>query len=418
MTWLYGAMFGGESLDNDLEVISAFRSSACTVDSTAAYIESGARCVKIPLATSAAKAILPATGQATDAINLGDIFVLSGYMGAAGAFSSEAGLISNDTQGDDRFVRAGTDMLLRVYDAAGTQIGAASNNVLPTAARKHFAFVFDNAYSYNAVDPTHPTTLIALYINKKWEHTFMVSSTIAAFFGSIGYQDICWGEWLAAATNRGNDLFLDDGFGRFSSTDKHDSPFVTNFPVLHMVGSASLPPTAAGSHTAWTGAFGDVDEFPNDGGVTTVNTLIEGDKETFKYSAANPVTSSMTIAQVSLRLAAAVASGAKTGCSSMLRDASANEVDAPLSIGLGTTFVGNTPLLNHIARPAGGSWVYTDFDLTTGVSNLQFGVTASAVANASPLVSNITGPEIGYYTEVLELAVSPWRVMPMMCGVL
>jgi hypothetical protein len=275
---------------------------------------------------------------------------------------------------------------VELYDSTGALIGTSKGTVSTTSMTHvmvaHYQFASTNGYVLN------------LWIDGIWDSTFVTTFyTVPAM----------WGEWLPAATNRGADLFLAhancrNSGGIHSTPVPNDAPWLTRYAKIQAVGGASIPPTGNGTHTAWTESDGGtadftrVDEYPNDGDTTWVGTVTNDVKETYTYSAANPLTSDDTVLHVVQRLVHRTV-GSKINALFLYRDGAGNEVTNNTPVP-GTAYVGT---FDQMARPAGGDWVYTDFDLTGGgVSDLEFGGQGAPAASGDPgdRWTSLPGPEI------------------------
>lgn len=405
MVWSSGPVYGGESRDAAAENITNIRTSDVAIDTTAARLQphvdasaAGSRCQKFLTNTNASKAIIPAFGAISQSVS-GRMLAFSGAVGLSALPSADIGLISNTTQGGARYVRIGTDGTFRFHDNAGNEIGPRSRTVVSTTGITEFTIFYDFiSFTGSSLN----RAIVRLYIGEKEELMFLATQSGADVFMESSTDTITFGEWLPAATNRGADFFLDDAIARYS-TDIHDSPHLTPYPRIRNVGAASRPATAEGgtsdwgSTTAGPNSWQDVDEFPNDGATSTIG-ITTAVKHLFTCSAANPLTSAMTVHEVGIRIVANITGAGKLFCEILLRDASSNESQAAM-VTPGTTFVGVAPTL-RLTRPAGGAWVWDDFKLTAGVSDLQFG--AIAIASGAPNISNITSPYLAVSTHSLE----------------
>lgn len=406
-------MFGGESQSSDAEVLNQVRTSDCTVDTTAAGISSGIRCVKFPTNTAAHKAILPVGGLLVTTFS-DRIFMFSGSIMVASGLTSEVGLLSNATVDDARFVRIGTDYKFYFYTSTGTLLRGCDRPLVAGTASRF-------AIQYDFVSCGTSLCHITLWLDNKWVDSFLVPTTNLL---PSNISTLCWGEW-AAATARGADMYGDDLTARATATATadplvyRDAAWLTPYPVLRMVGGASLPPAAAGTHAQWsnevagTATFAAVADYPADlgPGNDQMNEGTVSEKVTFKYTAANPFDTigAATVDSVNHRWVSRLA-GSKTGFGLLLRDAAGNESNHNSTVP-GTSYVGysNDAGTYKLSRPAGGTWVTTDFALAAGVSDYQFGAQASSVPTPSPNITMLTGPEITYWTEVLEAGRYPGR---------
>ena len=402
MAFVHAAGGGGEAFDVQMERVDYLRASAITVGTTAARIVSGSRHLTLPLATNAANCTVPCpiTTSATGVI------LLQSQWGVSGAPSSEIGVLctyANPTT--ERFVTIGTDRKIRVYDSAGNQIGHTSRNVISDTGMTHVAICYDfligqvnGAAGLGAATKAYVT----LWVNGQWEWDGLIVLAAGNRFLPASGADLVWGEDLDAAVNRGVDAYIDDYDGdRMANGASYEAkflPHIAAYPVMQVVGGNNNPPTANGSHVAWTGGAGDYTGL-DDGATNDADTTFVGDgtsagvKETYTYSAANPCDSADTIHAVAMRAVKRNTGAAKNTPFALLRDASANESTGTWA-SASTSYLGE--IVFGLARPAGGAWVYTDFDLTAGVSNLEFGMQAAA-SSAAARITSLPGPEITKY---------------------
>lgn len=404
------AAAGGETQDAEMEYESLTRASAVTVGSTGARIVSGSRHLTLPMATNAANCTIPILSSGSVA---GRVHLFSCFVGTNGTLTSEAGLIgkyANPTT--ERYVRIGTDNKIRLYDSAGNQVGHTSHHAVSTTGMTHVAVCYDYLSPRSQLDGggagAATIAYVTLWVDGKWQWDGLIVVAAGTRLLSSAADDMVWGEDLDAAVNRGVDIYLDDWSYRASGAGtgrSADLPHITQPGVTQVVGGASLPPTAVGTHTAWTtasgGGFADyrnLDDYPNDGATTAVSNVTDGNnaKETYTYSAANPTDSADTIVAVSLGVVGRETAGGKSSYLGLLRNAGGTETTTGFT-STGTAFKGQRKIQ---ARPGGGSWVYTDFDLTAGVSNLQFGM-QSAASSVGNEVTSLTGPLITKYEALM-----------------
>ena len=400
---MHAAGGGGEAFDVQMERVDYLRASAITVGTTAARIVSGSRHLTLPLATNAANCTVPCpitTGAATG------VLLFQCQVGVSGTPSSEIGLLSayaNPTT--ERYVRIGTDRKIRVYDSAGTQVGHTSRNVISDTGMTHFAICYDFLFGQPNLAATSGASnraYVTLWVNNQWEWDGLIAAPSGTPLITTTGTDIVWGEDLDAAVNRGVDAYIDDyDADRMAASGSYESkflPHIAAYPVMQVVGGNNNPPTANGTHVAWTGGAGDYtgldDGATNDGDTTFVGDgTSAGVKETYTYSAANPTDSADTIHDVSMRAVKRNTGAAKNTPFALLRDASANESTGTWA-SASTSYLGE--IVFGLSRPAGGAWGHTDFDLTAGVSNLEFGMQAAA-SSAAARITSLPGPEITKY---------------------
>lgn len=381
-----------------MEVLDYIRTSAVTVGTTAGRIVSGDRHLTFPLSTNGANCTIPLRiNSSTES----DAHFFQAQIGLSTDPSSEIGLLCTyASPTTERFVTIGTDRKIRVYDSAGVQVGHTSRNVISSSGMTHFAILYDYLLGLpQGSSGLANKAYICVWVNGQveWDGLVVVASG-TRLLPLVG-TNLVWGEDLDAAVNRGAIMYMDDHDGDSmpnSVKDDRYAPHITARPIMQVVGAAGIPPTGNGSHTAWSNDFEAVDDCTEGGFTHDSDTSFCGDgtsagiKETFTYSAANPTDSADTIHAVSMRCVKRNTGGAKNTPLALLRDASANEVAAAYD-GTATSYQGEIALA--MSRPGGGTWVYTDFDLTAGVSNLQFGMQAAA-ASAAGRVTSQPGPEI------------------------
>ena len=400
---------GGESQDDMAECITSIQASSVTCDSTAAGIETGARCVKFPLATDASQALLRVgSGEA--------LTVYSGTLKLSASPSTATGLLSASTQGGARYVRINTDGTLALFNDSGTQLTPWTNAAISTSTTTRFQIMISKRGTSST---SHRQ--VTFWVGGKWQFTCLMDATAVL----NPPASPCWGEYLPSSgtMNRGADLYADNLVARGiaapsgTGTDAVD-PCHTKYPKIVMQGGASLPPAADGSQVAWVTSDGGatdytrVDEFPNDGDTTYIAPNGVNDlKENYQYTASNPFTSSHTIHHVYQRYVARLVTGGKNSFYPYYRDASGNEYLASETAYTTSYSGGAAPML----KPSSGvnDWVYTDFGLSGGESTLEFGMkTLPAGFTISCRVTCVPGPEVYYSdaTEDVEVGVLPWRV--------
>ncbi|MDP9192310.1 MAG: hypothetical protein M3P06_11485 [Acidobacteriota bacterium] len=395
MTWRYRGAYGGESQDVQMERVDVVRSSAVTIGTTAGDIVSGSRHLTFPTATDAAKAIIPIDLNNEAVVQASaSVYEFSGWVRIDGTLSAEVGLLSNATQGGTRYIRIGTDGTLRLYNSSGVQLGYDSRDKISDSAPTHFRVTYD----YVSCNGNANMAYVNVFVAGRWQWDGLIFTSAQPLLETDA-TTMCWGEWLAAATNRGANLVTDDLCFR-SMADETDItyapavlPYYQPAGIFQLVGGSSLPATGDGSQTAWTlsdGGAADytrINESPNNGDTSWIGSTTNSQKETYVYAASNPTDSGDTIVSVQMRGVERVTGGAKGACRPILRDPSANESfyawTAP-----GTSYVGVAA--KAMPRPAGGSWVTGDFD----AGDLEFGIQALGSGTIGVRVTAVPGPEI------------------------
>lgn len=379
--------------------------SAITCGTTGARIVSGSYHLTFPLNTSGANCTVPTAvtgrGSASNA------HFYQAWVGVSADPSSAIGLLCTyASPTTERFVRIGTDRKVTVHDSAGNQVGHTSRDTISSSGMTHFAILYDFLLGKQAGDVGAANrAYVCLWVGGKiqWDGLIVVPAG-TRLLPATNTDDLVWGEDLDAGVTRGCDMYLDDrdadSIGVGVSLDPRYMPHITARPLAQVVGASTLPPTANATHTGWTLGAGDytgVDEYPNDGSTTATSSLTNSSKETYTYSAANPTDSADTIHAVALCVVKRETAGAKTSCLGLFRDGSGNEESNGWTAS-GTSHKGDRKLMD---RPAGGSWVYTDFDLVAGVSDLEFGM-ESPSANAGSEITSLPGPEITKYETLMS----------------
>lgn len=393
MAFVQYPIFTGETQDIVADASSLQTgTTACSIDSTAARIHTGTRCIKFPLATNEQRAII-LCGQSNSTTTFTSmvqgstsskdgIFVFSGVFGvSAQPGTGQIAILSDGVQGTTkRYIRigdtGGTDTKLRLYDLSGNQIGPASTTAISMSGMTEVAVVYDSIYHMRGTG-TSATVFIKVYIDGVEEIAFDSGLTFAQIFTMAGLP--YFGEYTAAATNRGADLYGDNMTIR-SSITLGDSPHLAAFPRFKGYGGAAWTPTKEGNSIQWTGVGAatpntdqNVDDFPHDGDTTGLDCATINFKHLFRWgdgttSFADVLPDPCTVENVEGRFVHRLTGGGKTGNDYLLRLAG-SEVIYYVALTPGTSFVGNLcePTFGT-DRPGGGTWTREDFDLENGTS--------------------------------------------------
>ena len=411
MTWVPQGVISGIERDDDIANHTAWVSSVS--QASVAYTALGPlsdRCMNIPLNTSGAQAISAfASGILGTTFNTATMAIFTLDVGG-GATTSDAGIISDAGRSSARFIRLhNSPRTLGVYDAGGT-LRAVSSSTWSTSALTRFYVLIDCTISTNV--------LIAVW-NKYGVLEAMTYTGISrATFSSGAGNALTLGEYMGVGVTRGASLY--GGAILETSVTVADNPLYTPYPVLNVAGGGNLPPTALGSFDEWNGTMtpdtgankwknlGATRDLGSPGahpghdsdtsfcGVAGVGSDY-GKRTTFTYSATNPITSSMTPRFVEMGATRRASGAAKVVMNGMLYDGT-NILILPYVQG-GTSYAGVKAVT--ATNPAGAAWAYTDFDLSGGVSVLQFGgrgltSAESGGANIGGRVTDIPGPVIVY----------------------
>lgn len=404
---------GGEGRDTLLEVPSELEaSSVVTIDSTAGRIESATRCLKFPTATAGAKAVVVAVELAILANT--KIVVASGTIGLDGSNpTTPLGILTKAIRGGAagaaRLITVNTSGQLELRDTADVVIGHPSHDLISTSGRTRFLVVYDPTVNQTA---TSTSAWVTMWVDGKYQWDGLVTGASGSVF-DFGTTELWWGEHLEAGVDRDVDWYGDDLTLFYSDTadPATEAAHIFNMPVLRCEGEANLPPTAEGARTDWNVDEGggtlnhtNVDDFPNDGDTTWIGTVTNTHRQTFRYSASNPLTSADTIWAVHQEMVARTTAGGKVACHTLFRDGAGNETLSAAPIAVGTSYVG--VVKQNMSRPAGGSWVYTDFDLLgDGFSDLEFGGETPAAGTIAVRLTTLPGPVIIAYDETYPHAI-------------
>ncbi len=345
------------------------------------------------------------------------IIAIGAHISLSASPTAEIGLTTDAAQAStQRLFRIGTDRKIRAYDYLGNAItGAVSTTAVSTVAGSPTEIVY-------FVDPiTRSTVWVRLYVNGSEEFAVDTGLSWANYQGGAG--NIAWytfGDWTPAGSNFGATMDAQYVVMRIS-TSASDSPHLVQYPRLKAVGGMDLPPTSEGDAAQWANGttaspntFQDVDETGgNDGDTSYIRDARTGTtpalarfKHLFHFSAANPFAGTETIDWVQLRHDGALNSAGKHYANPMMKLAG-TEAEAAYLVAVTTNYGPNGAVFD--TTPAGGAWATTDFNLTGGVSDLQFGgwSKTSDVVDTGPKWTLVLGPEGIYHTASLPLGTAP-----------
>ena len=226
-----------------------------------------------------------------------------------------------------------------------------------------------------------------------------------------------------ASGNSGIKLYVDDCELQKNASPSGEMPWDVAFPKLRGHGGAEAVPTSNGDEVEWTQSlcgsgdqFGFVDEVPwgtaDDcvaGSGDYMATQTTDARHLFHYSAANPVPSGDKIQDGDSDIPKG-----HVAMRCVYRQVDDTKDRSTFSMKLGGTIVDSGLFTGGeayrgvgrwgMARPGGGNWAQADFDLTGGVSKLQFGVKAH-VDSVSDRIAAIYMPEVFSYDAGDKLAV-------------
>lgn len=343
------------------------------------------------------------------------IGAVSGKIAISGTPSSEINLLSDGTQATTHApFRVGTDGKLKFYDDAGNLLLSGSSTVSTNSAAPTEFIAF-----WDFLTLSSGFGWLSLVVGGVEEVACNIGKTYASFNAS-GTNYAYFGHYTPAGSNCGATMTGSMIIARLTLTAA-DAPHLTPYPRL--LGTAPNPPTSEGDSHAWTNGttaspntYQDVDESPNDGGTTAIKDIQTTDPKTahdhlFHYSAANPLGGTETIDFVQSKHVGTLNGSGKNYAQSLIKLAgSAAAANLVVSPGL-TSYVGCAAIHNN--TPAGGSWAVTDFDLSAGVSNLQWGA-RSLVAAGTDTGADITmfwSPQAVYHTATVTTS-TPTVVNP------
>lgn len=376
------------------------------------------RCVKLPVGTNGSKALCASAsdsnGVQPSLVN-GQVTMFTFDVGGGSTTSAVSLLYNRGTQGNRGLIRLNNSpRVLEVYDDSNN-LRAQSVSTWSTSALTRFYVMLD------FLDGSNNTKIAIWNANGVLESYQTVGLGIGPFAG--GSNNCYFGDWPAAGVNRGADIYGGMIIEQSSSAD--DNPLWARYPVLRVCGGGALPPTAVGHFDAsgtdgWTGtmtpdtgtskwknlgATRDLaapGSHPGNDGDTSycgvaAGTSDYGHQQTFTYSAANPVPTGSKVRFVELGLAAKGTAGGKVICNGMLYDGT-NTLILPFAQA-STSYLGTK--CSTVLNPAGNPWSVSDFDLSAGVSTLQFGgrgLTSGEASGASigGRVTALPGPAIVY----------------------
>jgi hypothetical protein len=351
MAWGHGLgrSYSAEGSDAKVDLIG---NTGCAVATTGA--KTGTYAVTFPSLLSGPHHLTTAQTLRPPFQNDLNVFQMAPRLSGAPSSGKDISLLSTLTD-NGRYVRVGDDRKIRIYDKNGNLVAGPSTSTLPTSgAGPVLTIVFEML--------TLPTVWVAVIFDTTEEIAVDTGVSPTDFWGT---GVIVFGDVEGA---KGANVHVDDLTWSFSSV-AGDAPHTVAFPILEGYGLLQRPPTDDGTHTAWTGNAFDVDDVDD---TNDINTATKGAKETNKFDTSNPIPAGYTVKIVNTRVRGRLQGAAKLGASSLLRLSGSEAVGV---LGAWTTDFEPNGRFGH-PRPGGGTWTRADFDLTGGVSDLEFGVQA------------------------------------------
>jgi len=371
--------------------------------------------LQFPFSTDGARCLvaLPGGGASIRLINSGAIGVLYAHVAVSGTPTREIGLLTDggETTTTARYLRIGTDRKVKFYDYNGTLIASSSSQVSTNSASpSQIVAIWDCL--------TLGTVWVALFFDGTQEVGVDSTETPGVFVGGGGSGGIVFGEDLPAGVNCGVTMTARYITARTTS-NAGDAPHTAALPKL--LGVGSYVPVQEGDDHAWANGttaspntYQDVDETgTNDGDTSRIADIQTTDPKTahdhlFQHSTANPFTTETIVAVQTKHIGRLNGTG-KNYCQSLLKLAGTKAAASLLVIpptlttnyGPGGTVVAVTP--------SGGSWAVSDFDLSGGVSKLQWGARSivQSGVDTAPVITKYLSPEAIYYSATLPLATTP-----------
>ena len=366
--------------------------------------------IQFPTGTNNKKCLVKMPGHAN--WGSGIIAVISAWITTpASAPSSAIGLVTDGTQGaTQRWVRLDTDMKVKFYDKNGNLL-ASSTTALSTSTEYELVMTFDSF--------TLSTVWISLWLGTAGgtmtEEIAANTGLSAANFAGVSDLEY-FGDWTPSGSNYGQ-AFQARYIIRRDTGTAGDSPHLTAYPRL--VGYGGDPVTGSGAlveyangDTPGANSYQDVDET---GTFDTARWATIGQeagpyRQLATHSTTNTLSSSSVIVNAQWRWLAKLDAAGKQQGTGLLRLSGTNYA-AGVSAGNGsdtTNYSARGSRLNQNPATA-AAWVYTDWDLSGGVSKWSFGVTCNgdATSKSGDEIALIKGLEAIYSTANLSLATTP-----------
>lgn len=340
-----------------------------------------------------------AGGHYFDAVNMtaaqanGAINVMSIWAGLNGTPTSDVALVSQSGATTERQVRIGTDLKLRIYDKDENQLGPASASSITTSSLDHIVVIFDSL-TLGSND-----LWIAVIINGTEELAFRANRTATEFWTTGGSEFVRYGD---PTGNHGasSGIFFDDATWRRSGASG-DAPQTVGYPKLLGVGGAMRLPIAEGTHSQWSplGAgthYTEVDDTagsPDDDTSYNEETVVD-EKDTYQYGTSNPLPAASDVVDFVWHKGRTRLTGAsKLGCNGLLRDSGGSEI-TQIWVAGSTSYSTKRDVEAENDSPDGDPWSTSDWDLTGGESNTEFGVQAHPTTDVGVRLTTMYCPEL------------------------
>lgn len=403
--------------------------SAGTATVSTTYTALGSdRCVKLPLNTATVSGFGAwCGGSAMDSVFVvNQMYMLSFDVG--GGATTATATILGDGAGNVRFVRLNNSpRVLEVYDGGGT-LRATSVSTWSTSALTRFWVLFDFLDTNN--------TKIAIWGPNGTLESYQITGISRATFRGSPSGAMVFGD-KQTSSSKGADIY--GGVIAEVSSIVGDNPLWQRYPVLQLAGGGACPPAGDGSFSEFNGTetgggtdagndtYANVSSNTNGHGAhndlnaptsagsdgdTSYNGIWDGVtgtgnslRQTYTFSASNPVPSGYLVRFGELGQVTKITGGTKVGSNGMLYDGSNTLILAYTQpstsyAGTKTTFTTN---------PAGTALVRGDF---AGGGTTEFGARSLTVAEAGGLtigarITTQPGPVAVFYDGTQWLGTLP-----------
>ncbi len=416
---------GFESGDVQADFVSTlYAVPAATIDATPARQLGGARCAALNMSAAANNAAWPLgydrnigggytafPGRSATDPKTPCIAIFSAGVSRTGSQTAEIGLLTDGTQLAHRYAAIDTGGGIKIYNKLGALRGATASGQISTTTARPVAIIFDGL--------TLPTVWVSIVVAGAEVAAFDTQNTWTEFFDTTAVLSV--GEYLPPAYSPNTTLYVDDVVLETSYTAS-DAPHLNAYPALRISGGATTPATAEGFYTAWANQtdggsctlaatkMAAISETPHDGGCHYVTSTVASDKQTFTYSAANPIPAgALGVRTAVLKGVTALRGASKVPMGWLLR---LGGVDSPTgSAGTQTTaYLGGAYVP---ARPGGGSWALAD--AAPGVVEFGCGNVNAGAVDYGANTTQMFGPEWLWWTALLPLTSTP-SVSPVTQG--
>lgn len=315
-----------------------------------------------------------------------------------------------------RFLRIGdtgaSDTKLRVYTGGGALVATSTSQISTTGLTEITVCVDCVSFA---------TVLVTIWVAGVVE-TFVDTGVSPATFWSNGAGVLYWGSIITSG--QGADLFGDDFLMRHS-TSASFAPHLHQFIRPHVFGGEQFTPTQDGNYVEWAPSTAlsahylmvaaAADSGTHDSDATYMQANAVNLRDLYQWGNGGvfpqPITDT-DIDAVYFTMADRLAGGGKTDSNFLVRlggtDLVVSRDNAP-----STSYVGVFgPTLHDADRPGGGAYTLTDFGVTAGRSNMQWGM--QAVNAGTPLVNvtKLPGPTVVGFTNRLQYAPYKSLVIP------